>query len=89
MVSVAQACPEERAKFIQNTYLHLGAIAALIVVEFLFFQTGIAEVLFNLAVSTRFAWSIFIGGFSLLGWLSRELTAKSDLRTNCTHTVLI
>lgn len=79
MVSVAQARPEDRAKFIQNTYLHLaGAIAAFIVVEFLFFQTGIAEVLFNLAVSTRFAWFIFIGGFSLLGWLSRELTAKAD-----------
>ena len=79
MVSVAQASPADRAKFIQNTYLHLaGAIATFIVVEFLFFQTGIAEVLFNVVVSTRFAWFIFIGGFSILGWLSRELTAKAD-----------
>lgn len=70
MVSVAQARPADRAKFIQNTYLHLaGAIAAFVVVEYLFFQIGIAEVLFNLAVSTRFAWFIFIGGFSILGWL--------------------
>ena len=48
------------------------------IVEFLFFQIGIAEVLFDVVVSTRFAWFIFIGGFSLLGWLSRELTAKAD-----------
>lgn len=79
MISVAQARPLERAKFIQQTYIHLaGAIATFIVVEFLFFQTGLAETLFNLAVSTRFAWFIFIGGFAILGWLSRELAAKAD-----------
>ena len=79
MGNVASALPKERAKFIQNTYLHLaGAIAAFIVVECLFFKIGFAEVLFNLAYSSRFAWFIFLGGFSLLGWLSRELTAKAD-----------
>jgi hypothetical protein len=79
MVTVANARPKERAKFIQNTYLHLsGAVIGFIIVEYLFFQTGIAETLFNLAVSTRFAWFAFLGIFSLLGWLSRELTSKAN-----------
>lgn len=79
MVNVARARPKERAKFIQNTYLHLaGAIIGFIIVEYLVFQTGIAEALFNVAISSRFAWFAFLGGFSLLGWSSRELTSEAD-----------
>ncbi len=45
MVTVAYASVDERAKFIQRSYTHLaGAIGAFIIVEFLFFQIGIARI---------------------------------------------
>ncbi|MBD2181533.1 MULTISPECIES: Bax inhibitor-1 family protein [Oscillatoriophycideae] len=79
MLTVAQARPNERAKFIQQTYTHLaGAVGAFIVVEFLLFQTGIAGVLFRFVAASRFSWLAFLGAFALLGWLSRELAAKAD-----------
>ncbi|MEO0378448.1 hypothetical protein C1752_02795 [Acaryochloris thomasi RCC1774] len=79
MLSVAQSRPSERAAFIQKTYLHLaGAIGAFIVVEFLLFQLGIAEALFNLVSGSGFIWLAIIGAFSLLGWMSRSLAAKAD-----------
>ncbi|MEM9509666.1 MAG: Bax inhibitor-1 family protein [Cyanobacteria bacterium P01_E01_bin.35] len=79
MVSVAQARPSDRAKFIRQTYTHLaGAVAAFILVEFILFQTGIAEVLFNFVAGSRFAWFAILGGFSLLGWMSRGFVSQAD-----------
>ena len=79
MITVAQARPSERAQFIQKTYLHLaGAVAAFILVEFILFQTGIAAALTQFVVGSRFSWLILMGGFVLLGWFSRSLTAKAD-----------
>ncbi|MEM9537388.1 MAG: permease, partial [Cyanobacteria bacterium P01_E01_bin.45] len=43
MVSVIQSPPSARAEFIRKTYTHLaGAVAAFVVLEWLFFQLGIA-----------------------------------------------
>lgn len=79
MLTVAEARPSERAKFIQQTYLHLaGAVGAFIVVEFFLFQTGIAFALTNFVAASRFSWLLILGGFALLGWLSRGLVAKAD-----------
>lgn len=79
MLSVAQSRPSERAIFIQKTYLHLaGAIGAFIVVEFLLFQLGIAEAIFQFVAGSRFSWLLILGAFSLLGWMSRGLVAKAD-----------
>lgn len=79
MVAVAQAQPSERAKFIQRTYTHLaGAVGAFIVVEFLLFTTGIAGAITNFFLASRFTWLGILGGFALLGWLSRELASKAD-----------
>ena len=79
MVSVAQASPSDRAQFIKNTYTHLaGAVAAFIIVEFILFQTGIAGALTSFIAGNRFGWLMIIGGFSLLGWLSRGLVAQAD-----------
>lgn len=79
MLTVAQARPNERAKFIQRTYTHLaGAVGAFIVVEWFLFQTGIAGALFSFVAASRFSWLAFLGAFALLGWLSRELAAKAD-----------
>ncbi|MEO1669881.1 MAG: Bax inhibitor-1 family protein [Cyanobacteria bacterium J06631_2] len=79
MVSVAQASPNDRAQFIKNTYTHLaGAVVAFIVVEFILFRVGIAGALTNFISGNRFGWLMIIGGFSLLGWLSRSLVSEAD-----------
>ena len=79
MLVVAQARPSERAKFIQKTYLHLaGAVGAFIVVEFLLFQLGIAEMMLGVLQAGRFAWLMLLGGFALLGYMSRGLAARAD-----------
>lgn len=79
MVVAAQARPTERAAFIQRTYQHLaGAVGAFILVEYLLFQSGLAEVFSTVISGSRFGWLAVLGGFSLLGWLSRSLAAKAD-----------
>ena len=79
MVSVARANPSDRQEFIRKTYTHLaGAVAAFILVEFILFQTGIAAGITNLIYQNRFGWLIILGGFSLLGWMSRSLITKAD-----------
>ncbi len=79
MLVVAQARPSERAQFIQKTYTHLaGAVAAFTAVEVIFFQLGIAQMLYELVAGARFAFLLLLGGFALLGWLSRGLAAKAD-----------
>jgi FtsH-binding integral membrane protein len=79
MYFVAQGQPQERAEFIQKTYTHLaGAVGAFIGVEFLLFQSGLAEVITQSLMGSRFGWLAVMAGFALLGWLSRELAAKAD-----------
>ena len=79
MVTVAQASPNARLEFIKKTYTHLaGAVAAFVLVEFILFQTGIAGGITNFISGNRFGWLMILGGFSLLGWLSRSLIAKAD-----------
>ena len=79
MVMVAQARPSERAEFIRRTYTHLaGAVGAFVVVEFLFFQLGIAPFLANLFLASRFGWLALLGGFALLGYLASNMAAKAD-----------
>ena len=79
MIAVAHASVDERAKFIQRTYTHLaGAIGVFILVEFIFFQIGIARIIAEFVFSTRLAWFAILGGISLLGWFSRELISQND-----------
>ncbi|MFG6097116.1 Bax inhibitor-1 family protein [Leptothoe sp. ISB3NOV94-8A] len=80
MVMVAQARPSERAEFIKRTYTHLaGAVGAFVVVEFLFFQLGIARFLANVFLGGgRFGWLALLGGFALLGYLASNMAAKAD-----------
>jgi FtsH-binding integral membrane protein len=75
---VVEERPQERAEFIKKTYLHLaGAVGAFILVETFLIQSGIAAVLAQ-ALTGGFTWLAVLGGFSILGWLSRELAAKAD-----------
>lgn len=88
MVVVAQARPSERAEFIKKTYLHLaGAVAAFIVVEFVFFALGIAEFLGRFVAGSQFGWLAMLGGFMLLGYLSSSFASKAG-DTNAQYTGL-
>jgi FtsH-binding integral membrane protein len=79
MLTVAQARPSERAEFIQKTYLHLaGAVGAFILVEVLLFALGVPELMLKMLSGSQFAWLAILGGFAVLGWLSRSLVAKAD-----------
>jgi len=83
MIAVAQARPSERAEFIRKTYTHLaGAVGAFIVVEFLFFQLGIAQALAQFVFSSSFGYMALLGGFMLLGYMANGLAAKAgDINT--------
>ena len=79
MVMVAQARPSERAEFIKRTYTHLaGAVGAFVIVEFLFFQLGIAQLLASFFLGNRIGWLALLGGFALLGYLASNMAAKAD-----------
>jgi FtsH-binding integral membrane protein len=79
MYTVARAQPQERALFIRKTYTHLaGAIGAFIGVEYVLFQTGIAESFANFVLASRFSWLGILAAFAVLGWVSRELASRAD-----------
>ncbi len=79
MYTVARAQPQERALFIRKTYTHLaGAIGAFIGVEYVLFQTGIAEAFANFVLASRFSWLGILAAFAVLGWISRELASRAD-----------
>ena len=78
MVAVAQARPSERAEFIKKTYMHLaGAVGAFIVVEYIFFTLGIAEMLGRFVAGSSFGWLAMLGGFMLLGSLASNFASKA------------
>ncbi len=80
MLSAAQSQPTERAEFIRKTYIHLaGAIAAFTLLEVIFFNTGIANLLANLIfASGGIGWLAIMGGFTLIGWLSGGLARQAN-----------
>lgn len=79
MTLAIEARPTERAKFIRRTYTHLaGAVLAFTVVQYFLFQTGIAAAITQFIMGSRFTWLAILGGFMLLGWLSRGLAAQAD-----------
>ena len=78
MVAVAQARPSERAEFIKKTYMHLaGAVGAFIIVEYIFFALGIAEMLGRFVAGSSFGWLAMLGGFMLLGSLASNFASKA------------
>lgn len=76
---VSRGQPQERAEFIRNTYTHLaGAVGVFILLETFLIQSGLAAGLTQALSGSRYSWLAILAGFSLLGWLSRELAAKAD-----------
>jgi hypothetical protein len=76
-VSVAADAPAEaRAEFIKKTYIHLGlAVLAFVAVEWVFFQTGIAESLVRTIAGSRYSWLIVLGAFMGVSYVAERFAS--------------
>lgn len=67
--AVPIAPAEERAGFILRTYSHLfGALSGFVLLEILFFTTGVADRLAAAMLSVSWLW--ILGAFVVVGWLA-------------------
>jgi FtsH-binding integral membrane protein len=86
--SAAEALPEERARFIRNTYLHLAAaILAFIVFEGFLFASGAAySILSVMRIGGSMSWLLVLGAFMGVSWLASSW-ANSQTRKRCSMSV--
>jgi len=67
---------DARARFITRTYNHLfGAILGFILLEFLFFSSGVAETMARAMLGVN--WLLVLGGFVLVSWLASHAAHRS------------
>lgn len=73
-VIAADATPEARRDFIQQTYIHLFvAVVAFIGLEYLLIDSSIGRRWMELTLgSGRFGWLLVLGGFILVSWLAEK-----------------
>ena len=65
-----------RATFITRTYNHLfAAVLGFVAVEYVFFTTGVAEVMARAMLGTN--WLFVLGGFILVSWLATRAAHQS------------
>ena len=77
------ASVSERAEFIRKTYTHVAlAVLSFILLELLFFATGVAEVVASTLLAGRWTWLIVLGVFIPLQrrFLSR-ISSTNSFRT--------
>ena len=78
----AMAAEDERASFIAKTYMHLvGAIGALVLLEFVLLQTPLAPSLVNLMVGSRYGWLIVMGLFMAVSWMANSWAVSTTSLT--------
>jgi FtsH-binding integral membrane protein len=64
------------AAFLRKTYMHLlGAVGAFVFLEYVLFQTGIAQAIAPIMISN---WLIVIGGFMILGFVTSYFTRRES-----------
>ncbi len=70
--AAADALPEERARFIRKTYLHLAAaILAFVLLEGFLFTSGAAySIMSVLSLGGSMSWLIVLGAFMGVSWLA-------------------
>lgn len=69
---------DARLAFIRRTYLHVtGAAIAFVAISAVLQTSGFAEGFARWAFNGRMTWLAVIGGFALLGWMSRAF-ARAD-----------
>lgn len=74
---VAALSVDERARFIQRTYLHLaGAILGFVAIEAFLFSSGLA---FRIAEAMLgVSWLLVLGGFMVVSWLASRAAHRAD-----------
>jgi FtsH-binding integral membrane protein len=78
---VAHATPDQRAAFIVRTYAHLvGAIIAFVALEALWFATPVAQGVFRLLGTSKYAWLIVMAGFIGVSYLADRWAQSSTSR---------
>lgn len=72
LAGVATASPHTRALFITRTYTHLFAsILGFIALQYLFFTTGIAEMVFVFVMSI--SWLAVLAAFVIVSWIASRV----------------
>lgn len=72
LLGVAAASPNKRALFITRTYSHLfAAILGFIALEYVFFKTGIAEMVFAFVMSI--SWLAVLAAFVIVSWIASRV----------------
>lgn len=73
---VGASAQTDEATFLRKTYSHLlGAVVAFVGLEFLLFQSGIAQAVAPIMVNN---WLIVIGGFMILGFVTSYFTRQES-----------
>jgi FtsH-binding integral membrane protein len=76
----AQSIVWQRRDFLLKTYGHLlGAVVAFVVLEMLYFASGLAESIAGALLSV--SWLIVLGGFIVVGFVGRSFAASRRSRT--------
>lgn len=71
---VADARPDDRARFISRTYAHLaGAVLAFMVVEMALLRSPVADWMLQLLGMGNLAWLVVLGGFMGVTWFAQRL----------------
>ncbi|HLM01762.1 MAG TPA: Bax inhibitor-1 family protein [Pyrinomonadaceae bacterium] len=72
--TAANALPEERARFIRKTYLHLAAaILAFVVLESFLFVSGVAYTIMDtMRIGGKFSWLLVLAAFMGVSWLANS-----------------
>lgn len=70
---------QSRAKFLNKVYLNLlGAIAAFVAVEVMFFKSGFAVKLTQMLMGSQAGWLLLMGGFMIVGWLATNMAHTAE-----------
>ena len=68
---------EARARFVMRTSLHLlGAFAAFVLLEVVFFTTGLAAPMAKFMLS--FSWALFLGLFIVVSWIASRFAHSAE-----------
>lgn len=74
----AEATVDERADFIRKTYLHLGgAVLLFIILESIFFASGIAAGISASILGSRWGWLAVLGAFMVVSFIANRMASSA------------
>ena len=77
-LTLETASQDEKAEFIRKTYLHVAlAVLSFVLLEIIFFQSGIAEAVAGILLSGKWTWLIVLGAFMFISTLADKWARSS------------